>query len=85
MRLWPTPMDLGNVSGYDTKTTQGDSDTSNDMSCEGHKAGKGAGKKGPNGSGSWHRGKGAGRVAREMTEPRKEATRAPRAANPIVQ
>ena len=28
------PMDLGNASGYDTKTTQGDSDTSNDMSYE---------------------------------------------------
>ena len=26
---------------------------------EGYKAGKGAGKKGPNGSGTWHRGKGA--------------------------
>ena len=25
---------LGNVSGHDTKSTQGDSDTSNDMSCE---------------------------------------------------
>ena len=49
-------MDLGSVSGYDTKTTQGDSDTSNDMSYEdvcatawkGYKARKGAGKKGPN-------------------------------------
>ena len=30
----PMPMDLGNVSGYDTKTTQGDSDTSNDTSYE---------------------------------------------------
>ena len=30
----PTEMDLGNVSGYDTKSTQGDSDTSNDMSYE---------------------------------------------------
>ena len=63
----PTPMDLGNVSGYDTKTTHGDSDTSNDMShedvcaiaCKGYNASKGAGKKGPNGSGPWHRGKGA--------------------------
>ena len=54
----PTPMDLGNVAAYDAKTTQSDSDTSNDMSYEdacaiawkGYKAGKGAGKKGPNGS-----------------------------------
>ena len=28
----PMPLDLGNVSGYDTKSTQGD--TSNDMSYE---------------------------------------------------
>ena len=63
----PVPMDLGNVGAYDTKTTQGDSDTSNDMSYEdvgtiawkGHKAGKRAGKKGPVRSGPWHRGKGA--------------------------
>ena len=46
--------------------TQGHLDTSNDMSNEdvcaiawkGCKAGKGAGKKGPNLSGPWHRGKG---------------------------
>ena len=58
-------MDLGNVGTHDTKTTQSDQDTSNDMShddvCaiawEGYKAGKGAGKKGPIGSGTWHRGK----------------------------
>ena len=63
----PVPMDLGNVGVHDTKTTQCDSDTSSCMSYEdvcaiagkGHKAGKGAGKKGPNGSGTWHRGKGA--------------------------
>ena len=63
----PTPMDLGNVGAYDAKTTQSDSDTSNDMSYEdvcaiawkGYKAGKGPGKKKPNGSGTWHRGKGA--------------------------
>ena len=30
----PTPMDLGNFGAYDAKTTQGDSDTSNDMSYE---------------------------------------------------
>ena len=61
----PVPMDLGNVGVHDTKTTQNDSDTSNDMSYEdvcaiawkGYTAGKGAGKKGPNGSGTWHRGK----------------------------
>ena len=63
----PTPMDLGNVGAYDAKTTQSDSDTSNDVSHEdvcaiawkGYKASKEAGKKGPNGSGTWHRGKGA--------------------------
>ena len=38
----PVPMDLGNVGAYDAKTTQSDSDTSNDMSC----------KKGSNGSGT---------------------------------
>ena len=85
----PVPMDLGNVGTHDTKMTQGDSDTSNDMSYEdvcaiawkGYKAGKGAGKKGPSGSGTWHRGKGADEWT--MTEARKEARRAPRAANPI--
>ena len=63
----PVPMDLGNVGTYDTKMMHNDSDTSNDMSYEdvcaiawkGYKAGKGACKKGPNGSGTWHRGKGA--------------------------
>ena len=30
----PVPMDLGNVVSHDTKMTQGDSDTSNDMSYE---------------------------------------------------
>ena len=30
----PVPMDLGNVSGHDTKSTESDYDTSNDMSCE---------------------------------------------------
>ena len=69
----PVPMELGNVGTYDTKTTQNDSDTSNDMSYEdvcaiawkGFKASKGAGKKGPNGSGTWHRGK-------ELTTGRKK-------------
>ena len=63
----PVPMDLGNVGAYDAKTTPSDSDTSNDMSHEDvcaiawkeHKAGKGAGEKGSNGSGTWHRGEGA--------------------------
>ena len=62
----PVPMDLGNVGTHDTKMTQNDSDTSNDMSYEdvcaiawkGYRAGKGAGKKGPFGSGTRHRGKG---------------------------
>ena len=47
--------------------TQSDQDASNDMSYEdvcavawkGYIAGKGAGKKGPNGAGPWYRGKGA--------------------------
>ena len=63
----PVPMELGSVGTHDTKTTQNDSDTSNDMSYEyvcaiawkGYNAGKGAGKKGPSGSGTLHRGKGA--------------------------
>ena len=46
----PTLMDLGNVGAYDAKTTQSDSDMSNDTSYEdvcaiawkGYKAGKGA-------------------------------------------
>ena len=84
----PVPMDLGNVGTHDTKMTQNDSDTSNDMSYEdvcanawkGYKAGAGADKKGPNGSGTWHRGK--ERVAEEMMKARKEVRRAPRAASP---
>ena len=63
----PVPMDLGNVGTHDIEMTQSDSDTSNDMPYDdvgaidwkGYKAGKGTGKKGPNGSGTWHRGKGA--------------------------
>ena len=59
----PVPMDLRHVGTHDTKMTQNDSDTSNDMSYEdvcaiawkGYK--KVAGKKGPNGSATWHRGK----------------------------
>ena len=61
----PVPMDLVIVSGHDTMSTKGDSDTSNDKSYEdvfaiawkGYKADRSAGKKGPNGSGPWHRGK----------------------------
>ena len=63
----PVPMDLVNVGTHDAKMTQSDSDTSNDMSYEdvcafawkGYKASKGAGKKGPNGSVTWDRRKGA--------------------------
>ena len=48
----PVPMELGSGGTHDTKTTQNDSDTSNDMSCEdmcaiawkGYKAGKGGSK-----------------------------------------
>ena len=55
----PVPMDQGNVGTHDAKMTQSESDTSNDMSYEDvcvitrkeYKAGKGADKKGPNGSG----------------------------------
>ena len=89
----PVPMELENFGTHDTKTTQNDSDTSNDMSYEdvraiawkGYKAGKGAGKKGPNGSGTWHRGKELmnGRAAKETMDARKEARRALRVANPI--
>ena len=69
----PAPMDLGNVGTHDTKMTQNESDTSNDMSYEdvcaiawkGHRAGKGEGK---NGSGTWHRGK----VADEWTSGKRD-------------
>ena len=81
----PTPMDLGNVSGCDTKTTQGDSDASDDMSyadvcviaCKGYKAGKGMGQD----HGIVEKGLMNWRLAGEMTEARKEARRAPRAAS----
>ena len=61
----PIPMDLKNKGSHGAKTTQSDQDTSNDTSYDdvcaiarkGCKAGKGAGKKAPNGSGVWHRGK----------------------------
>ena len=86
------PMELGNAGTHDTKTTQNDSDTSNDMSYEdvcamswkGYKAGKGAGKKGPNGSGTWHHGKGADEwpSGKRYYGGKKGA---PRVANPIGQ
>ena len=90
----PVPMDLGNVGTHDAKMTQNDFDTSNDMSYEhvcaiawkGYKAGKGAGKKGTKcieKHGIVEKELMNGRVAREMTEARKEAGRAPRAANTI--
>ena len=55
-----TRMDLGNVGTNDARTTQSGQDASNDMSYDdasviawkGYKAGKGAGKKGPNGAGN---------------------------------
>ena len=51
---------------------------------KGYKAGKGAGKKGPNGSGVWCCGKMMnGRVAKETMEERKEARKAPRAGHLI--
>ena len=63
----PVPMDSGNVGMHDGKASRNDSDASNDMSYEevcatawkGYKAGKGAGRKGPTGSVTWHRGEGA--------------------------
>ena len=63
----PVPLDLGNVGTLDAKITQSDTDTINDMSYDdvcaiawkGYKTRKGTGKKGPNESGVWHRGKGA--------------------------
>ena len=63
----PAPMDLGSVGVHAAGMMQGDQDMSNDMSYDdmcadgwhGYKAGTGAGKKGPIGSGAWHRGKGA--------------------------
>ena len=52
---------------------------------KGYKAGKGTGKKGPNGLGVWHREIGADEwtSGRKMTEAGQEARRAPRAANLI--
>ena len=63
----PVPLDLESAGTHDAKRTQSDLGTSNDMSYEdvcaiawkGYKAGKGTGKKGSNGPGVWHRGKGA--------------------------
>ena len=74
-------MDLGNVGPCDKKTTQSDSDTSNDISAIGKEQAK-------RDQTDWEHGIVGkelmnGRVAREMTEARKEARRTPRAANPI--
>ena len=63
----PVPMDLVSVGTHDARTTKSDQDASNDVSYDdvcaiawrGDKAGRGAGKTGPNGAGTWHRGKGA--------------------------
>ena len=60
-------MDLVNVGTHDRRTLQCDQDVNNDMSYDDvcaiawteFKAGKEAGKKGPNGAGTWYRGKGA--------------------------
>ena len=65
------PMDLGSVGTHDARRTQSDQDVSNDMSYDavcamawkGYVAGKGTGKKGPNGAGTWYRGKGADELA----------------------
>ena len=62
----PVPLDLENVGTHDARMTHSDQETSNDMSYDdvcaidwkGYQAHKRAGKKGPNGSGTWHRGKG---------------------------
>ena len=80
----PVPMDQSNVGTHDAKTAHCDSDTSNGMPygdvcaiafiwC---KADKGTGKKGQNGLGAWHLGKGAD----EWTSGSKDERRAPRAA-----
>ena len=55
------------------------------IAWKGYKGGKGAGKKGPNGSGTWHRGKGADEWLSGKRDDggNKEARRAPRVANPI--
>ena len=60
-------MDLVNLGTHDARTTQCDQNANNDMSYDDvcvcaiawkeYKAGKGAGKKGPNGAGTWYRGK----------------------------
>ena len=44
------------INAHDAKMSQDDSDVCA-KDWRGYKAGKGAGKKGPNGSGTWHRGK----------------------------
>ena len=57
---------LENVGTHDARTIQSDQDASNDMSYDdvcaiawkGYEVGKGAGKKRPNGAGTWYRGEG---------------------------
>ena len=89
----PTPMDLENVSGYDTKTTQGDSTRA--MTCHTKTCAPSHGKCTRPAREQARRDRMGqdhsfveeelmnGRVAREITGVRKEARRAPRAANPI--
>ena len=85
----PVPMDLGKVSVHGAEMTQGDSDTSNHMSYEDvcPIAWKGQEStertKRIRGHGIVEMELMSGRVAEEMTEARKEARRASRAANLI--
>ena len=88
----PVPMDLGNVSGHDTKSTQVTRTPA--MTCHAKTCvlspGKGTGlareqarrDRSDQDHGIVEKKLMNGRVAREMTEVRKEARRAPRAASP---
>ena len=92
----PVPMDLVNAGTHHARGTQSDQDGSNDMSCddvcaiawEGTKAGRGAGKRGPDQTeqegGIEEKELMNGRVAKETMEERKEARKAPRAATLIL-
>ena len=89
----PVPMDLGNVGVHDTKTTHGDSDTSNDTSYEDvctsawkdTEPAREQAKRGQMDREHGIVGKElmTGRAAGGTTEARKEARRASRAENPI--
>ena len=90
----PVPMVLGNVGTHDAKMTQSDSDTSNDMrhtkTCvrslgKSTKPAREQARRDRTGRecGIVEREQMNGRVAQEMTEAKKEAIRAPRAANLI--